>query len=129
MNARQPGVRPGFRPRRPSRAKGLDAENFLQQLRPCRCGPKAPHDHDDAWTRAVPSALFDRYREAYRRSCPRPYPGWPDRRRPQAALSHGGGTIAYQRDKARILHSAAFRGLQAKTQVMGLEKVIFSGHA
>lgn len=45
---------------------------------------------------------------------------WTARRLTRLEKRDGDHRNAYQRDKARIMHSAAFRRLQAKTQVLGI---------
>ncbi|MFW8589583.1 anti-phage deoxyguanosine triphosphatase [Glaciecola sp. 2405UD65-10] len=45
---------------------------------------------------------------------------WTERRYERERALDGDNRSAYQRDKARVLHSASFRRLQSKTQVMGI---------
>ena len=45
---------------------------------------------------------------------------WEERKQSRSATRDGDHRNAYQRDKARIMHCAAFRRLQAKTQVVGV---------
>ena len=45
---------------------------------------------------------------------------WEQRFQPRTDLRDGDHRSAAQRDKARVMHSAAFRRLQAKTQIHGI---------
>ena len=45
---------------------------------------------------------------------------WEQRHQPRTDSRDGDHRSAAQRDKARVMHSAAFRRLQAKTQIHGI---------
>ncbi|HIO82480.1 MAG TPA: dGTPase, partial [Deltaproteobacteria bacterium] len=45
---------------------------------------------------------------------------WTVRRAPSGVQRQGDQREEYERDRARIIHSSAFRRLQAKTQILGV---------
>ena len=54
---------------------------------------------------------------------------WKERRAPNGVQRQDDEREEYERDRARVIHSSAFRRLQAKTQILGVSRGRFSSHA